>query len=187
MFGESGHRRVANDSYFTIDAEWIIPALLSQIKLRGPVVEPCAGRGHLVDALKAAGFAVSATDLIDYGRPDIGPGVDLFSLSVDNLAGAGAIVANLPFDVLDDATRHILDIARPHGLQVASLVRAEWPFARARRELVHHNRFLDCIVNLTKRPRWAADSTGSPRHSFSWVVWDFRRDTSLNPSVRFAP
>ena len=35
--------RAANDAYFTIDAPWIIPALLSKVKIVGPVLEPAAG------------------------------------------------------------------------------------------------------------------------------------------------
>jgi hypothetical protein len=29
-------------------------------------------------------------------------------------------------------------------------------------------------VVVTKRPRWIADSTGSPRHNYSWFIWDWR-------------
>ncbi len=44
--------RATNDSYFTIDAPWIIPALLSKVKIAGPVLEPAAGVGHMVRELR---------------------------------------------------------------------------------------------------------------------------------------
>jgi hypothetical protein len=44
--------RAANDAYFTIDAPWIIPALLSKVKIVGPVLEPAAGVEHLVRELR---------------------------------------------------------------------------------------------------------------------------------------
>jgi hypothetical protein len=187
MFGESGHRRIAADAYHTIDADWIVPALLSKLDLRGPVFEPSAGKGHLVDALSAARFAVTATDLIDYGRSDITPGVDLFSLTPQDLAGAGSIVCNLPYDLLGEATAHLLDIASPHGLQVASLVRAEWPIAKSRRSLIHQNPHFDRVIYLTRRPRWVVETKASPRHWFAWCAWDFQRDPTQPPTVSFAP
>jgi len=213
MYGEAGYRRLENEKYFTLDSVWIVPALLSRLDLRGPVYEPCAGKGHLVDELRAAGFQVRATDLHNYGRADIVHGVDLFGLSTNDLVGSGSIVANFPYDVLDAVTAHILDIAKPLGLQVASLVRSEWGNAKARRELLHDNPYLDRLVFLSKRPRWiekrkkdkklkdAPAAIGhnsgepakkkkkeddSPRHYFTWVVWDFSRDTSQPPSIVWA-
>ena len=49
--------RTANDAYFTIDSDWIIPALLSNVKVIGPVLEPAAGVGHM--ALRSAGRTAS--------------------------------------------------------------------------------------------------------------------------------
>jgi hypothetical protein len=43
--------RFANDNYFTLDAPWIIPALLSKVKIVGPVLEPAAGVGHMIREL----------------------------------------------------------------------------------------------------------------------------------------
>ena len=40
-------RRIENDGYLTIDAHWIIPALLRSVPIEGRVLEPAAGRGHL--------------------------------------------------------------------------------------------------------------------------------------------
>jgi hypothetical protein len=217
MYGEAGYRRLENEKYFTLDSVWIVPALLSRLDLRGPVYEPCAGKGHLVDELRAAGFQVRATDLFSYGREDIVHGVDLFALTTNDLAGSGSIVANFPYDVLDAVTAHILEIAKPLGLQVASLVRSEWGSAKARRELLHENPYLDRLIFLSKRPRWIEkkkkDKTDkklkavpaaighnsgepakkkkkkeddSPRHYFTWVVFDFSRDTSQPPTIHWA-
>jgi hypothetical protein len=188
IYGEAGYVRVSNDSYFTIDAHRVVPALLNNVNLRGPVFEPSAGMGHLIDALVANGHVATGVDLIDYGhgRNDIRAGVDLFSLSGEILEDYGSVVANLPYSQLDQATAHLLEIAKPLGLQVCSLVRSEWPNANARSALIHVNPFFDRLVVLKRRPRWVLEHKASPRHYFSWVVWDFSRDASKPPVVSFA-
>ena len=45
--------RLPNENYFTLDAPWIIPALLSRSDF-GPVLEPAAGVGHMVRELRRA-------------------------------------------------------------------------------------------------------------------------------------
>ena len=68
--------RLENDHYFTIEADWIIPALLSKVKIVGPVLEPAAGVGHMVRELRRGhGLEVIASDLHAYEDPlvpDIG-------------------------------------------------------------------------------------------------------------------
>ena len=62
--------RLENDSYFTIEATWIIPALLSKVKIAGPVLEPAAGVGHMVRELRRGhGLEVIASDLHAYEDP----------------------------------------------------------------------------------------------------------------------
>ena len=62
--------RLPNENYFTLDAPWIIPALLSRVKILGPVLEPAAGVGHMVRELRRGyGFEVVASDLIAYPEP----------------------------------------------------------------------------------------------------------------------
>jgi hypothetical protein len=43
--------RLSNDNYFTIDAPWLIPALLAKVKIVGPVLEPASGKVFDVMAL----------------------------------------------------------------------------------------------------------------------------------------
>jgi hypothetical protein len=59
----SRFERFERDGYFTIDTSWIIPALCRAVHVEGPILEPCAGRGHMVRELRALGFVVRAADL----------------------------------------------------------------------------------------------------------------------------
>jgi hypothetical protein len=89
--------RLERDRYFTLDADWIIPALCRAVNLEGPILEPCAGRGHMVCELRALGFVVRAADLYAHPNslvPGIRTGVDVFDLK--SLAGYRSVVTNFP-------------------------------------------------------------------------------------------
>jgi hypothetical protein len=89
----SRFQRFDRDEYFTIDAGWIIPALCCAVQVEGPILEPCAGRGHMVRELRAQGFVVRGADLYAYADSlvhDIKTGADVFDLK--SLAGYRFIV-----------------------------------------------------------------------------------------------
>jgi hypothetical protein len=186
-FGQTGYRRVANDAYFTIEANWLVPALLSAVDIRGPILEPCSGKGHLVDALRASGYAVKASELVDYGtgRSDISVGVDMFSLTEKDMEGIGSVVTNFPYDCDDEATHHILSIGKKHGLQLASLAKSAWVQPQVRRTLIHENPAFDRIIFLTSRPRWVEGTKMSPEQVYCWLVWDWQRDQSMAPTCHW--
>jgi hypothetical protein len=44
----SRHDRIEGDGYLTLDAPWLVPALLHKVPEIGRrILEPAAGRGHL--------------------------------------------------------------------------------------------------------------------------------------------
>ena len=61
--------RIEGDGYLTLDAPWIVPALLSAAPIRGRVLEPAAGRGHISRELKRAGCVVESFDIRAYENP----------------------------------------------------------------------------------------------------------------------
>jgi hypothetical protein len=176
------------DEYFTLDADWIIPALCRKVRIQGPILEPCAGRGHMVRELRALGFIVSAADLHAYPDPlipDIKTGADVFDLK--SLAGYRFVVTNLPYREQAAILTHLLPIAAHNGAHVAILARSEWISAKGRRALVHENRRFAGEVRLTKRPVWVRPPIASPRHWFSWFFWSPEPRTSdRDPFLRFA-
>ena len=180
--------RTENDAYFTLDAPWIIPALLSKVKNIGPVFEPAAGVGHLALALRRAhGLEVIASDLHVYENPlipDIGIG-DIRTL--DSLRGFRFVVTNLPYREQDELAAHLVALGARDGCSIALLTRAEWITARARRDLVHEHRNFAGVLHLTSRPRWSEIAIASPRHNFIWAVWSAApRPSGALPWVQFA-
>ena len=65
----SRFERIEGDGYFTLDSEWIVPALLGAVPIKGRVLEPAAGRGHISLELKRAGLIVESFDIRAYENP----------------------------------------------------------------------------------------------------------------------
>jgi hypothetical protein len=184
----SRFERFGNDEYLTIDAYWIAPALIRAFGLEGPILEPCAGRGHLVVELRVLGFEVHAADLFPYPDPlvdDIAIGTDVFN--IDSLAGYSFVVTNLPYKDQNAMLRRLLPIAARDGCHVAVLTRSEWASAARRRALVHTNLYFAGEVRLTKRPVWVRPVIKAPRHYFSWLIWSPEpRPPGQDAFLRFA-
>ncbi|HEY4808726.1 MAG TPA: hypothetical protein VIH81_13435 [Roseiarcus sp.] len=180
--------RIEREGYFTIDADWIVPALCRVVHVEGPVLEPCAGAGHMVRELRALGLTVHAADRFAYPEtivPDIATGVDIFALR--SLADYRFVITNLPYREQNAILAHILPIAARDGCSVAILARSEWRSAQNRSALVHDNLRFAGEVALTKRPVWVRPPIASPRHWFSWFVWSPEpRPAGRDPFLRFA-
>ena len=169
----SRFERIEGDGYFTLDSEWIVPTLLGAVPIKGRVLEPAAGRGHISLELKRAGLIVESFDIRAYENPlvpDIGQG-DIRSL--ESLAGFSWAATNLPYGDLEGLAEILVRLGTRDRCGVALLVRAEWPIAKARRNLIHSHPWFHGIVQLTSRPRWVerTKDSESPRHNFCWCVW----------------
>jgi hypothetical protein len=170
----SRHDGIEGDGYLTLDAPWLVPALLRSIpEISGRILEPAAGRGHISLELRRAGFDVVSRDIRSYLVPLVdGIGVgDIREL--ESLAGFDWVVTNLPYRDLTELTAHLTRLGARDRCCVALLVRAEWLFPKARRHLLHEHPHFAGAVMLTARPRWfeRGDGGSGPRHNFAWVVW----------------
>jgi hypothetical protein len=175
--------RFPNDNYFTLDAHWLIPALLSKVPIVMPVLEPAAGVGHMVVELRRQGLDVIASDLHAYSDPLV-PDIAIRDLrQTTSLRGFKWAVTNLPYQQQNALGAHLVELGARDGCSIALLTRAEWISARARRQLVHTNPNFAGELHLTSRPRWSEIRVASPRHNFIWAVWS----ADPRPSgVRFA-
>ena len=180
--------RIEGDGYLTLDAPWLVPALLRSVpEISGRILEPAAGRGHISLELRRAGFDVVSRDIRRYLVPLVdGIGVgDIREL--ESLAGFDWAVTNLPYRNLTELTAHLTRLGARDRCGVALLVRAEWLIPKARHHLVHEHPHFAGAVMLTARPRWVerGDGDSSPRHNFAWAVWSGTQRVG-HPWLRFA-
>jgi len=191
----SGYDRQAEDFYAT--PEWVTRCLLRHVELRGPVWEPCCGDGAIARILAAAGHAVTATDLTDYGYGQAG--VDFLACRTFPV-GCRALVTNPPYGdggpvrkgrnrslAMLGFVRHALALtAAAHG-QMALLVRFQWIAGKRAAALISSGP-LDTVIALTRRIRWfdRGELTTSGQHHHAWIVFDHARDPQRPPRLLFA-
>jgi hypothetical protein len=183
----SRFKRAENDGYLSLDAPWLVPALLRSASIAGRVLEPAAGRGHLSLELRRAGLDVTSFDLHRYADPlvsDIGIG-DIRQMTT--LKGFAWIVTNLPYSHITELATQLIDLGARDGCAVALLIRAGWIVPQARRRLIHEHPHFAGAVLLSARPRWVprAKDKKSPRHDFAWGVWGPEPRVG-DPWLRFA-
>jgi hypothetical protein len=143
-------------------------ALLSVEKFPDPIWEPACGDGAIAEVLKAHGYHVIPTDLVDRGY---GKG------SVDFLmewrGQAESIITNPPFKLLTPFIRHatalvsgkiafLARLAALEGVERASIYRT----TRFARVWVFSRRL--SIYRRGKRPT----GMGGGTVAFAWFVWD---------------
>ena len=183
----SQFERVENDGYLTLDAYWVVPALLRSVAIEGLVLEPAAGLGHLSFELRRAGLLVMSLDRRRYADPLV-PDIKLGDIrELASLKGFAWVVTNLPYRDLTELATHLIDLGTRDRCAVALLLRAEWFAAKARRKLVHEHPNFAGAVMLTARPRWVEQTpeSKSPRHNFAWGVWGATPQVG-DPWLRFA-
>lgn len=155
-----------NDHKFVSD--WIN---VSKYPEDSVVWEPACGDGAICKELPEVGKLI-ATDLVYRGYGE--GGIDFLESESPHPEGfVDLLVTNPPYGKLADRfVDHGMEFVKSGDVAVmAMLLRNEWDSAKSRTHLfTPDSHFLSKIV-LTSRPRWFPDSTGSPRHNYSWFVW----------------
>ena len=170
IHGESGYRRIALDAYQT--PEWCTCALLDQVAFSGIIWECAAGDGSMADALWKA-HPVTASDVRPTSRQVAQH--DFFAPLRPETVFRN-IVTNPPYSSALPFIERALSLVEPRGGKVAMLLRNEYDSAARRKHLFQGCVWFDTKLVLTKRPKWFADERASPRHNFSWFVWDTSRN-----------
>jgi hypothetical protein len=189
-----------NEAWDTIDPRLVkslveaIPALTSRMAW-----EPSAGCGLMLDQLEAAGVKVEVATDIEPRRDDI---VRLDLLTATEMpAGTDAIITNPPWGRLAAPfVRHALKLAEMRRALVAMLLPLPWITGRKIADMTGSPGF-DMLVVPRYRARWmtpeeeaelaaAMKADGktwspAPKMNHIWVVWDFARELTFAPIIRF--
>jgi hypothetical protein len=147
-----------------------VEALMRVERLPRVIWEPAAGPGAIVKVLRAHGYAVVASDVIDYGFP--------LRFVADFLAterapeGCGATLTNPPFKIINKFVAHALDLS-PRVIVLAPL---EF-YASKRRTDILENRGLARVhvfrarLPMMHRDGWKGRRARN-RIPFAWFVWE---------------
>lgn len=148
-------------------------ALLRVEPLPHRLWEPAAGRGAIVDVLRAAGHEVIGSDLNDYGRPDFFARCD-FLLERKVPDACEAILTNPPYKLADQFVAHALDLAR----RVVMLLRLAFLESERRTPILEGRGLARVHLFRRRLPMMHRDGWQGPRASnaiqFAWFVWDAR-------------
>lgn len=176
MLGASGYERNDRDFYPTpANVTEALCKLLLEKRLIGPcdvIWEPACGDGQMVAVLKEHFAGVLASDICPL------PGSDGFEANFLNStpkAPFTAIITNPPFgEMIDQFMKRALIHLRDNRSQcklVAFVARHELDCGVKRNKYFRDCEEFAAKITLTWRPRWIADSTGSPRHNYAVYVW----------------
>lgn len=186
--GASNHtekEREVNDYYAT---EPKAVELLLELEAFTPLIWECAcGEGHLSEALKAKGYDVKSTDIIDRGYQDAEI-LDFFSVTKKDLKNdyPRDIITNPPYKYAKEFVEHALDIL-PNGGKVAMFLKLQFLEGKARRKLfekyppvriwVASSRLL-CAKNgdfQTMR------KGGGSAVAYAWFIWEkgYKGETTI--------
>jgi hypothetical protein len=134
----------------------------------GPIWEPAAGDGALVDALLAAGREVIASDIAPQ-RPRIAA-LDFLTGKPPPETEGAILITTSPFGIIGDRFLHralqLLDAG--HLTAVVLLQRADHGGTDGRAEIFNQ---ASHEFTCNWRPRWITGSQGNGRWFFSWLVW----------------
>jgi hypothetical protein len=148
-----------------------VEALLRAEALPHRLWEPAAGRGAIVNVLRAAGHEVLASDLVDYGDPTHFARRD-FLLERKVPDGCQCIITNPPFRLANEFVEHALNL-HPRVVMLLRLAFLE----SDRRSDILENRGLARVhvfrrrLPMMHRDAWEGPKAGSAM-AFAWFCWD---------------
>ncbi len=171
----SGKKRIEHDQYET--PAWVTDCVVPYLAIRrgSTIVEPAAGTGKMVRALKAHGYKVEASDIQRGNR-------DFFKRTT----AAKNIVTNPPYKLATKFIEHALFLTEPEKGTVAMLLRVDYDSGSTRKHLLaDHPAFYKKVV-LTKRIHWFEGTDGAPSENHAWFIWRWHTKWSA-PTLSYAP
>lgn len=172
----SGFDRIPGDRYFT--PAWVTEALLTVERFPGPILDPCAGDGGILDALGTVDCHGADIESPSVPRADI---VIRDFFANDPIPAFASIITNPPYGSRGTLAvafiRRSLQLTKPVFGKVAMLLRVDFDSAKNRREIFGDHPAFAGKYTLTQRIRWVnlPQSDSGPTDNHAWFVWDWRR------------
>lgn len=166
----SNYKRLEDDNYKTIDVRCIF-GLVEHFPNLGIVADPCSRDGSgIVGMLNGIGYTA-------FGWSDA---------FCESSTIANWIVTNPPYsrNLVDKIIdRQILRLASNEIEGLAILLRANFDFAKGRREMFSKPLYFGQI-RLRFRPWWTESRKAQPIHNYVWHIW--KRSSNEHPIVFYS-
>ena len=161
---DSGYERQREDFY--IDPPFCTQVLLEHESIPGPVLDPSAGSGVIVNTLREYGVNAHGQDMMERDYPIPG-GRDFLAPDCPLAVTPASIVCNPPYGIAGQFVERARTIAER---KVALLVRQDFLSGQKRRHML---READRVIVLSKRPSMPPPGVlrGGGQHDFCWVIW----------------
>ena len=179
-----GYREI-NDYYATEPKA--VELLLEQEQFSDKIWECACGEGHMSEVLKAHGYNVFSSDIIDRGYEGTQV-LDFLDVSKEMCEDSHDIITNPPYKYAKEFVEHALDIS-PHGTKVAMFLKLTFLESQSRRKLfekyppkriyVSSSR-LQCAKNgdFVKYGKGTGTAV-----AYAWYVWE--KGFKGEPTVRW--
>lgn len=155
--------------YYATDPK-AVEILLENEKFHPYIWEPACGEGHISKVLKAHGYKVRSSDIIDRGYEDT---EILDFLSVGPSRDDYDIITNLPYKYAKEFVEKAIEILPMDGAKIAMFLKLTFLEGQARRELfkkyppktvyVFSGR-VECAKN--------GEFTGGSAVAYAWFIWE---------------
>lgn len=176
ILGSSNHsesERVKDDFYATpkiaVDKLFLE---LEKLKINLPkiIIEPSVGTGSIAIPFCEKGYSIIGFDIIDRGFPNTNV-ADWLTVSrpyIDNLA----IVANFPYNKIQDHTEHSLSLLKD-GEYLIELAKIQFLEGKARREMFNKNppKYVLVFSERIKCLANGENTGGSSAICFCWYIF----------------
>lgn len=181
--GASNHSTTQReqDDYYATDPRALEQLL--ELESFSPHVWECAcGEGHLSDVLKAHGYDVKSSDLVDRGYA--GTEVkDFFQITQDDIVAdyQRDIITNPPYKCCQAFVEHALDIAK-EGTKIVMFLKVQFLEGQARRALFEKHPPKTIYVSSSRITCAKNGDFQKKQNSviaYAWFVWQkgYRGDT----------
>lgn len=153
----------ANDYYATEPKA--VELLLEQETFQHNILEPACGEGHISEVLKAHGYIVQSSDLIDRGYGDV---ADFFGYT--RIEGFD-IITNPPYKYAKEFVEHALKISAD-GTKIAMFLKLTFLEGQGRRDLFRNSPPQTVYVSSARLQCGKnGDFSGTSMVAYAWFVW----------------
>lgn len=168
-----------NDYYATEPRA--VELLLEQESFARDIWEPACGQGHISKVLKAHGYEVHSTDLVDRGYG--AGGIDFLAIDNTDVHWRGDIITNPPYRYAKELVEKALEIVAP-GHKVAMFLKLTFLEGQERRDLFKSappktvyvsSARLECAKN--------GEFCGASMVAYAWYVW--QKGSTFAPRIKW--